>query len=133
MYMIIFHLKFLRKNYILATNYNTIFHGNRQQHHLRPYFEIIFKIVFIFIEKSEKQISQINILFFTSSRGYQQFQRDRKNLPDVILRLRDLLLKALWHGFYLLNEKSCSNPSFDTNTSKNHVKEVSQIPRKELW
>ena len=56
-----------------------------------------------------------------------------KYLSGPSLRLRHWLLRAPWHGFCLLNEESCSYLSFNTGTSKIHLKEISRTLHKEFW
>ena len=63
----------------------------------------------------------------SSIHGCLQFQRHQKYLSDAIIRFCDRLLKLRWYGFYLLNKKPWSHHSYNVNTSKNYVNNISRV------
>ena len=59
-----------------------------------------------------KNISQFDMLFLPSTRSCLQFQWNRKYISSAVLRLRDRLLMAPWHGLHLFLIKGKNNGFF---------------------
>ena len=72
---------------MLTKKPNTLFfYSNIYLHYVRPCWENIFKFLCIVSQKSWKKISQVDILFFATTRSYLQFQWNWKYLFTVVLR-----------------------------------------------
>ena len=80
------------------------FYSNLYLHYLRPCCENIFKIVCTVSEKIEKNVSQFD-LFFASSSTCLQFQWNWEYFFSAVWILCGRLLMASWHGFYLLDRE----------------------------
>lgn len=70
------------------------------------------------------------MLFVGSTRGRLQIKWNRKYLFDAILKLCDMWLIALWHGFRLVYKDCCLRLFFNIDTSAGAVLKALVISQK---